>query len=74
MNLLTGAITFAGGFVVAFLVIAFLAWLDDVRERYNNILYTVRWLSLYEKELTLVALRERAKGEKRNARNNPQDI
>jgi len=41
------------------------------RKRIDETEYVVRWLSRYEKELTILAIREQRKGEKRNASKNP---
>lgn len=43
----------------------------DYRKHYQQTEYVVRWLSLYEKELTILALAQRKKGERKNANPNP---
>jgi len=65
------AAVFFVGFAAALLLLALVDKYYLLIKRIDEVLYVVRWLSRYEKELTLIALREQRKGERRNANKTP---
>lgn len=71
MNYWLAIAMFVMGMLAMFGLLEIIQQYTDYRKHYQQTEYVVRWLSLYEKELTILALAQRKKGERKNANPNP---